>query len=431
MEVKPGYKQTEVGVIPEEWEVEPCRRVSKVITVGIVVKPTQYYQKHGVPALRSANIRENRIDKSDLIFISEEANIQQAKSQVKAGDVVTVRTGYPGTSAVVPPDMSGSNCIDILITRPSERLDSTFLSAWINSPRGKDQVLRSQNGLAQQHFNVGDLRELFVAIPPLPEQRAIAETLRDVDGLLGGLERLIAKKRDLKQAAMQQLLTGKKRLPGFESIAGYKETEVGLIPEEWNVKPLGSVLSMGRLGGNYPNREREADYPLMKMGNIARGFIDTAKIEYIVPRITPDPKHRLCYGDVLFNTRNTLDLVGKVAIWRNELPFAYYNSNLMRLEFEPREVCSNEYANYALNTPGGIARLRALATGTTSVAAIYTRDLLRTPFIVPPLPEQCAIAGVLSDMDAEIAALEARCDKTRALKHGMMQGLLTGRTRLI
>ena len=211
---------------------------------------------------------------------------------------------------------------------------------------------------------------------------------------------------------------------------GYKQTEVGMIPDEWDVKPLGSVLRKGRLGGNYPNQDREAGNPLMKMGNIARGYIDTAKVEYITPGITPDPNHRLCYGDVLFNTRNTLDLVGKVAIWRNELSVAYYNSNLMRLEFEPQEVCSNEYANYALNSAGGVARLRALATGTTSVAAIYTRDLLGMLFVVPPPPEQRAIARALSDVDALIGALDKLIAKKRDLKRAAMQQLLTGHKRL-
>lgn len=210
----------------------------------------------------------------------------------------------------------------------------------------------------------------------------------------------------------------------------YKQTELGVIPEGWDVKPLSSVLSKGRLGGNYPNRDREADYPLMKMGNIARGYIDTSKVEYITPAASPDLNHRLRYGDVLFNTRNTLDLVGKVAIWRDELPVAYYNSNLMRLEFDPQQVCSNEYANYALNSDGGVARLRALATGTTSVAAIYTRDLLRMPFIVPPPPEQLAIARALSNVDALIGALNQLIAKKRDLKQAAMQQLLTGQKRL-
>ena len=141
--------------------------------------------------------------------------------------------------------------------------------------------------------------------------------------------------------------------------------------------------------------------------------------------------HKLRFGDLLFNTRNTLELVGKVAIWRNELPLAYYNSNLMRLEFKPEEIASNFFANYAFNSSGVISWLSGIATGTTSVAAIYTRDLLRIPFPVPSRKEQTAIATVLSDMHAEISALEARREKTRQVKQGMMQELLTGRIRLV
>ncbi|MEI6846625.1 MAG: restriction endonuclease subunit S [Chlorobiaceae bacterium] len=211
---------------------------------------------------------------------------------------------------------------------------------------------------------------------------------------------------------------------------GYKQTEVGVIPEDWSVKPLGSILSKGRLGGNYPNRSEETEFPLMKMGNIARGKFDLTKIEFITPGIKPEAVHKLVFGDVLFNTRNTLYLVGKVAIWRNELPVAYYNSNLMRFEFDLQEVCSSEYANLFFNTTGSITRLRALATGTTSVAAIYTRDLMCLPFVAPPVPEQRAIAEALSDTDALIESLEQLIAKKRQIKQGAMQELLTGKKRL-
>ncbi|MCU0755229.1 MAG: restriction endonuclease subunit S [Xanthomonadales bacterium] len=211
---------------------------------------------------------------------------------------------------------------------------------------------------------------------------------------------------------------------------GYKRTEVGVIPEDWEVRPLHSLISKGRLGGNYANQNADADFPLMKMGNIARGHFDMSKVEFIFAGLTPDSQHRLYCGDVLFNTRNTLELVGKVAIWRGELPVAYYNSNLMRLEFDAGQICSNEYANYALNTVGSVARLRALATGTTSVAAIYTRDLLEFHLAVPPKSEQRAIATALSDVDALLGGLDRLIAKKRDLKQAAMQQLLTGQTRL-
>ena len=216
----------------------------------------------------------------------------------------------------------------------------------------------------------------------------------------------------------------------MELMPGYKRSDVGVIPEDWDAKPLGSVLSKGRLGGNYANQDAEAELPLMKMGNLARGNFDLSKVQFIKPGVLPEPAHCLVYGDVLFNTRNTLDLVGKVAIWRDEIPVAYYNSNLMRLEFDPNQVCSNEYANYSLNTESAISRLRGLATGTTSVAAIYTRDLLKLQLLVPPLPEQRAIATALSDVDALLASLDQVIAKKRDLKQATMHQLLTGETRL-
>jgi len=216
----------------------------------------------------------------------------------------------------------------------------------------------------------------------------------------------------------------------MEVRSGYKQSEVGVIPDEWDAKPLRSVLSKGRLGGNYPNQDSESEFPLMKMGNIARGSFDMSKVAYIKAGVCPEGEHRLAYGDVLFNTRNTLALVGKVAMWRDELPVAYYNSNLMRLEFDVNEVNSNEYANLALNTADSVARLRALATGTTSVAAIYTRDLMGLQFVVPPKPEQRAIATALSDVDALLAGLDRLIAKKRDLKQAVIQHLLTGQTRL-
>lgn len=203
-----------------------------------------------------------------------------------------------------------------------------------------------------------------------------------------------------------------------------------LLPDGWAVWPLKRLLSSFELGGNYPNSLTATDYPLMKMGNLGRGRFDLAKIEYVASGTTPIERHRLRRGDVLFNTRNTLDLVGKIAMWREEVECAYFNSNLMRLNFDPEIIVSNEFANLALNSEGSISGLRAMATGTTSVAAIYTRDLLTLPVVVPPPHEQKAIAAALSDADGVVAGLERVIAKKRLIKQGAMQDLLTPRRRL-
>ncbi|MDR1583700.1 MAG: restriction endonuclease subunit S [Prevotellaceae bacterium] len=205
---------------------------------------------------------------------------------------------------------------------------------------------------------------------------------------------------------------------------GYKQTDVGIIPEEWEVKNLKEILASYQLGGNYSNSDELSEFPLIKMGNINRGYIDLSKIQYIKHNVCPNDKDLLYDGDVLFNTRNTLELVGKVAIWRNELPIAYFNSNLMRFKFNEKYISSTFFINLILNTKQSLQQLKGIAIGTTSVAAIYTRDLLYIQIPIPTLAEQTAIATALSDMDALITALDKKIAKKKLIKQGVMQQLL-------
>jgi type I restriction enzyme S subunit len=205
---------------------------------------------------------------------------------------------------------------------------------------------------------------------------------------------------------------------------GYKLSPVGVIPSDWEVMSLEQVLSSTQLGGNYPNSEIETEYPLIKMGNLGRGYIEITKAYFISAGVIPSQNDKLNVGDLLFNTRNTLELVGKIAIWRDELPIAFFNSNIMRLVFTPNLVSSNFFMNYILNTRNTIYQLKGIATGTTSVAAIYTRDLIKVEIPLPPKAEQTRIATALSDTDALITALERLIVKKRMIKHGAMQELL-------
>jgi type I restriction enzyme, S subunit len=203
---------TAIGRIPKDWEIRTCDSLCREIVVGIVIRPAQYYQASGVPVLRSANIRESGIDPSDLVFMSETSNRLMAKSMVKSGDVVTVRTGYPGTSCIVSPDWDSSNCVDILISRPGSEIDSGFLALWINSDFGKGQVLRGQGGLAQQHFNVGELQKLLVVKPSIDEQKRIQKALATYTTQIQQKALCREKLKLLKKGLMADLLTGRVRV---------------------------------------------------------------------------------------------------------------------------------------------------------------------------------------------------------------------------
>lgn len=211
---------------------------------------------------------------------------------------------------------------------------------------------------------------------------------------------------------------------------GYKRTEVGVIPEEWDTPQLGSILKSTQLGGNYKNSELQTTWPLIKMGNIGRGNITLRKLEFIDKSQHPSSKDMLRKHDIIFNTRNTLELVGKVAIWLDEIPEAYFNSNLMKMEFDETKVSSKRLMNYILNSPRFVKNLREIAIGTTSVAAIYNRDLTKIVVPLPTKAEQQAIAEALSDADALIESLEQLIAKKRQIKQGAMQDLLTGKKRL-
>ncbi|MGB6128891.1 MAG: restriction endonuclease subunit S [Psychrilyobacter sp.] len=189
---------------------------------------------------------------------------------------------------------------------------------------------------------------------------------------------------------------------------------------DWEENKLGELLIEYRLGGNYKNSEVPTDYPLIKMGNLDRGKIKLNKIEYIVEGENIENIDLIKKDDIFFNTRNTLDLVGKVAIWRSELSKAFYNSNLMLMRYS-----NNRFMNYRLNSFEGIKKLRSIATGTTSVAAIYTKDLLKVELSTPCLEEQEKIALFLSLVDEKIQKLEGRKKKLEEYKKGIMQGIFS------
>jgi type I restriction enzyme, S subunit len=382
--------------------------LSERIMVGIVIRPTQYYVSQGVPAFRSANIREDGINNLDLVFISEASNALLAKSQTRTGDILTVRTGYPGTSAVVRPPHASCNCIDILITRPSKKINSDYLVFWINSSFGKEQILRNQGGLAQQHFNVGDMRSLLVALPSLTEQRSIATALSDMDELLGGLDRLITKKRDLKQSAMQQLLTGKTRLPGFDG--------------EWEMKKIGdtAICFSGGTPSTHISAYYDGEIPWVTSSDLNRGYIDTVKgrisqlglTNSAAKTIEPDTLLIALYG-----ATSGVTAISKIhaAINQAVLAIAPHQDSTTFLYFKLSFLKNWLISTY---TQGGQPNLSGEIVKSIELS-------------IPPLPEQNAIASILSDMDTEITILEQRRNKTRDLKQAMMQELLTGRIRLL
>lgn len=262
--------------------------------------------------------------------------------------------------------------------------------------------------------NRNDIHKLSVLIPCPSEQHAVAEALWDVDGSLGALESLIAKKRAIKQAASHQLLTGKIRLPGFS--------------KEWGTKWLRELGQF--LKGNGVKGEDAQSGPLacVRYGEIYTTHHNCVRTfhSWISSEVAALAT-RLDCGDLLFaGSGETKEEIGKCVAFVMETE-AYAGGDIVILR--PRNIDSL-FLGYALNMPE-VARQKASLGQGDAVVHISASALGQISLSIPALEEQSAIASVLSDMDAEIAALEARRDKTRAIKRGMMQQLLTGRIRLV
>ena len=333
------------------------------------------------------------------------------------GDIVFARTGASvGKSYLYDPDDGPLVFAGFLIRVSSnpEDVQPAFLTYCVQSERYWDWVATMSSRSGQPGINGQEYGTFQLLLPPSDEQRIIAEALSDVDGLLRSLEELIAKKRAVKQAAMQQLLTGKTRLPGFSG--------------EWETKRL------GRLGPFLKGRGiKREDISSTGFSCIRYGELYTRYENYILNAVARIPSTiaqmalPIKTGDLLFSgSGETSEEIGRCAAYLGDEP-AYAGGDVIVLT--PLEQ-NSLYLGYMMNQPT-VARQKARMGQGDAVVHINTRNLAQIRIDLPPVEEQTAIAAILFDMDTEIATLERRRDKTRTLKQGMMQQLLTGRIRLL
>lgn len=273
-------------------------------------------------------------------------------------------------------------------------------------------------GSTMVNLNQGTMGSLRVQFPSLPEQRAIATALSDVDALLNSLDALIAKKKAIKQGAMQQLLTGKQRLPGFKG--------------EWDVKTmrqLGNVY--GGLSGKSKADFGSGNARYIPFMNIMQGpVIDTTFLDSVRVGST-EAQNKALKGDLFFNgSSETPEEVGMCSMLREDITDLYLNSFSFGFRLNKELKADGTFLSYWFRSPAGRKAIYSSAQGATRYN-LAKSNFLRLEVPYPKPEEQTAIATVLSDMDAELAALEARRAKTALLKQGMMQELLTGRTRLV
>jgi len=346
------------------------------------------------------------VDPSAIKYVPEAAFPAIQSYRIYSEDIFISVAGTLGIVGVVPPEISGANLTENADRITDLRCDRDYLKHWLMSQPVQRAIESIRTVGAQPKLALGRIAKFGIALPrDPPEQRAIAEALSDVDGLLGALEALIAKKRAIKQAAMQQLLSGKTRLPGFSG--------------EWETKRLGDIASI-RNQKVLPSNV-DPDTACVELEHVGQG--DGRLLESSTARHSTSSKYRFFGGDVLF---------GRLRPYLRKFWLAD-RDGICTTEIWPLMVDPDK-------ADGGF--LQAIVQSDRFIeaaSASYGTHMPRADWGVmrncevrlPPIDEQTAIATVLSDVDAEIAALERRRDKTRAVKQGMMQQLLTGRVRLV
>ncbi|MBM5572272.1 MULTISPECIES: restriction endonuclease subunit S [Deefgea] len=407
-----GYKQTEVGMIPEDWKVSSLGELvqnTRAIRYG-VVQPGKF-DAQGCLMLRSQDYSKGWTGPDGMHRVSLSLEQQYKNAKIRSKDLVMTVVGAGIGQVVHIPNWLDQSILSRSTARiaiDEDKAAPNFIKAFLESTKGWRQILDCQKEGAQPVVSCLDLAKFRVPIPSRTEQQQIATALSDIDALLAQLDALIAKKRDLKQAAMQQLLTAQTRLPGFSG--------------EWEVKRLGDIADF--FSGGTPPTSNSAyyggDIQWITSGDLNQGFIHDVNGRITQKGFENSSAKLVQNGNLLialYGATAGVVAISKInaAINQAVLAIVLYRDN-------------TDYLYQLLS----FLKPWIIKTYTQGGQPNLSGDIVKSiELTLPDLKEQTAIATVLSDMDAEITALEARRDKTRALKQGMMQELLTGRTRLI
>ena len=399
-------------MIPEDWEVKDVGRISSLKN-GYSFKSNSYNPLGKYKIITISNVQDGYFYTEECNKIATIPTDLQPHQELTIGDILISMTGNVGRVCIV-------NEINCLLNQrvgkliPNSDINSSFFYHLLRTSRFRATLIENAKGGAQGNLNIEDIYSFSFSLSPLvSEQSAIATVLSDTDSLIESLEQLIAKKRLIKQGAMQELLTGKRRLPGFAQKSGYKQTEVGVIPEDWETKNLGDIseIVMGQSPSSLNYNSKGEGLPLIQ------GMADISDRKTIKRIFTREISKLGKVGDILMSVRAPVGEIAKtmfdVCLGRGVCAIRHPT------EFLYHYLISQEQ------------KWKKISKGST-FDSINSDDVKELIIVFPSNSnEREAIATVLSDMDEEITSLEDKLSKLRQIKLGMMQELLTGRIRLV
>lgn len=427
VKIPEGYKQTEVGIIPEDWDSIKVQDVCDFIVPGRN-KPQKF--DGDIPWITTPDLIDGRavfFSRSGLKISKEVAKTVGSKI-VPAGSVIMSCVGELGLVAIAGVNIVINQQLHAFL--PSEKIDNYFLMYALKDQESYFYGAATKTALP--YLNKDNCNATPLPLPSIQEQTTIATALSNVDNLIQSLEKLIAKKEAIKTGTMQQLLTGKTRLPKFATRVdgnpkGFKQTELGQIPEDWGFNKLDSL---SEVIDPHPSHRAPAEFangiPFLGIGDInERGEVIKSNFRKVGSYVLEEHAARYRLGEGLIGLGRVAS-IGKVIIFNDTLKNCTISPTLGLIR--PRNINLN-YLGHFLKSEFIINQFRQVMSGSTrsSVGMIVLRKLI---ILTPSKKEQTAIATILSDMDAEIQALQQRLEKTKDIKQGMMQQLLTGKVRL-
>jgi type I restriction enzyme, S subunit len=421
-EIPKGYKKTEVGIIPNDWNVESLQNLCRSsITYGIV--QCGPHIPNGIPYIRVSDMNSSELNVDEMLRTSPEIASSFGRSKVEEGDIVYALRGKLGEVKMVGTGVSGANLTQgTARIAPKNNIDNRYLLWTLRSPEALKQAVKEAKGSTFVEITLGNLKGIGVPLPSSrEEQQKIATALSDTDALISELEKLIEKKQAIKTATMQQLLTGKTRLPEFAlredgTPKAYKDSELGQIPEDWEIKQLGEFVEI--TSGESPSKFDFINngIPYFKVEQLNNGDFYAESTPYYVKL-----GKTISAGSLVFPKRGASILSNKIRILKVD---ACMDTNLMALTCDP-ELNPN-YLLYAL-TYSGLDKV----ADTTSIPQINNKHVLPYKIFYPSLIEQVRISNILVNLENDIELSKQKVEKLRKIKLGMMQELLTGKTRLV
>lgn len=397
--VKKPFKYTHVGRLPEDWDCLQAIEVIDEISMGPFGSDitVSNFVSSGVPVLNGYNVSQIMLIDKFQNFVTPKKAKELKKAVAHRGDIIVTHRGTIGQVSYIPDSSAYSEYVisqsQFRVHFNDKRVNSHFLVSYLLSPIGQKYLLETKGhtgvpALAQPTTN---FRRLWIPLPEIAEQVAIAEALSDVDSLISSLQKLIEKKKAIKQGAMQELLTGKKRLPGFS--------------EEWAYRRVGEICSITKGQIITEKTAIHGNVPVIAGGKTPAFYHNVANRESDVITISASGANAgyIAYHDypIFASDCSTIESSDQY-----DVKFIYY-----ALLYHQQELIG-------MQTGGAQPHIHPKEIGVLLVPRINQE-------------EQRAIANVLSDMDSEIEQLEKKLAKYQQIKQGMMQELLTGRIRLV